>query len=198
MRTFRKTETKIILNNSNECANLINPSGEIVDKICYTKTHADEIFTHEGGNWVAKKKTKTTTKKTLSKKSSTKSTRQSNNYKWDLKNETLNGKIDYIYEKGEVIYLKSNNKIIPVSYAGSKINISMAKKLLDIKEPVLLDVRSTPESKSLIGLKQAASINKSDSQKKSFPMEIIYGTALLIIFGGLFFVKRKFYKKTSR
>ncbi len=45
VRTFRKSETGIALNNSNDCATLINPEGEVVDQICYNKTHKNEIFT---------------------------------------------------------------------------------------------------------------------------------------------------------
>jgi endonuclease YncB( thermonuclease family) len=37
-RTFYKSETKINLNNSNDCARLLDPAGNKIDEICYEKT----------------------------------------------------------------------------------------------------------------------------------------------------------------
>jgi len=56
VRTFRKSETGLALNNQNDCANLIDPQSHVADQICYGKTHAGELFTHAGGDWQPKKR----------------------------------------------------------------------------------------------------------------------------------------------
>ena len=202
IRTFFKSETKLALNNINDCANLINPKGDIVDTVCYNKTHKGEVFTHDGGNWVknvgdAHVRPK---KKKISKK---KTTRPPTNYKWDLKNETLNGKVAFVYDEGKVLYLQKDKKITPVSYANSKVDISMAKQILDFKSEVALDIHATGGSKELIGIKQVEDTQKEIEDEKvinkiKMPIKYIMMLTILLELGiiGYIYVTRFIFDKS--
>ena len=194
IRTFRKIETGISLNNSNDCATLINPLDEVVDQICYNKTHKNEIFTHEGGNWQPKPKK---LKARLANRA-LKSTRETTNYQWELKNETLNGIISFIYDKEKILYVELNNhETIPVSYAGSKVDINMSKQLLDFTYPVILHVRSSGENRELISIEQEKIPIKVD-QKRKFPIELKYILALLVMIIGFYGFKKGFIDKSFK
>ena len=190
IRTFRKTETGISLNNSNDCASLINPSGTTADKICYAKTHKNEIFNHDGGNWQpAPPKAKSTNRATPAPK------RETTDYEWELKNETIDGKIAFIYEEGQVMYLQTDKKMIPVSYANSKVNINSAKQMLDLNSPIKIDVRAAGEERELIGISQKP-IRATESEDNNprptdnLPTEIKYFIGLIVIVGGLYLFKK--------
>ena len=192
VRTFRKQETKIILNNSDDCANLINPIGDVVDRICYGKTHKNEVFTHEGGNWVSKK---TNSKKAPLAKGigglSPPQTKQEDGA-WELKNETLNGKITFIYDEGETLYLElDNQKTVPVSYAGSQMDMGMTKQLVDLSQPVILHVRAFGDNRELIGIDQEVQQIVENADK--MPIEFKYLLGLIVIGCGLYGFKRKFF-----
>ncbi len=175
IRTFRKSETKLSLNNKNDCVNLINPIGETVDRICYTKTHKNEIFTHNGGNWKPKPKKAKVKKITTPKAKSQESTA----FQWDLKNESIEGEIVFVYEENELFYVKKDEKIIPVSYANSQVNLSAAKELLDLNSNVKLDLRTNGISNELIAISQekqpeaANSEAQKQSEKQSWPIWFI-------------------------
>ncbi|MFH0820175.1 MAG: lamin tail domain-containing protein, partial [Candidatus Peregrinibacteria bacterium] len=55
-RTFWQRETRLKLNNQNDCVALLDLAGNVADQICYGKTHAGELFTHAGGDWQPKKR----------------------------------------------------------------------------------------------------------------------------------------------
>jgi len=191
VRTFRKDETGLALNNSNDCANLLNADDDVIDRICYGKTHKNELFTHDGGNWQPQPK-KSTAKKTKPPASSPKTNREATNYQWELKNETLEGEIAFVYEEGKMLYLESNSQTIPVSYAGSPVDMGMAKQLIDIQKPVTLHVRASEFEKQLIGLEQKK-INEQ-STKTEYPIEIKYFLILMIMGGGCYGLKKYFDK----
>jgi endonuclease YncB( thermonuclease family) len=185
IRTFRKDETKIALNNSNDCASLIDSSGKLVDQICYNKTHKNEVFTHDGGDWVPKPKAST------SKKSSSRSPkRETISYKYDLKTEKAIGNIKLIYEDGELMYLTlDDNSMIQISYAGSSVDINMTKQLLDITQPIEISYLSGGGLNQLISIDQ--SLQKEDPIEKSSPF--LYFFLLLPISAGLFWWRRRYY-----
>lgn len=191
MRTFRKDETGLALNNSNDCANLLNADDEVIDRICYGTTHKNEIFTHKGGDWQPQPK-KSTAKKSNATTSAPKMNREVANYQWELKNETLEGKIAFIYEEGEVLYVKNETQTIPVSYASSPVDMSMAKQLIDIQKPVTLHVRASEFGKQLIGLEQ----NKASDQpaNKSYSVELKYLLAIVMAIGGWYGLRKYFDK----
>ncbi len=203
IRTFRKTETKITLNNKDDCASLINPDDEPIDRICYGKTHKNEIFTHEGGNWIPKPKSKKNpTKSTNVKQNPPKSTRNTTEFQWEFKNETLNGEIVFVYEEGKILYLKNDKKVIPVSYANSQVSISETKEFLDLNSEVQLDIKSSPNENQLIGISQN-NTHKLNTENEPFftkvtephptiPTELKYLLGLLLVIGGLYILKKKF------
>lgn len=182
IRSFRKDETKISLNNSNDCATLINPMGEIVDQICYNKTHKNEIFNHEGGDWApALKSGLSSPRSKASPRSKTPKppTRDPIAYQWDLKNEDLKGEIVFIYEEGELLYLKNKNETIPVSYAGANFDIQISKQLLDFKKPVTIQARTGGGKHELISISQN---NKNIEQiNKKTPNEAKYWLSFLTL-----------------
>ena len=186
MRTFRKDETGLALNNSNDCATLIGPDGETMDQICYNKTHKNEIFTHDGGDWVAKPKISTTTQKTSSK--STK--REVIAYKYDLETERAIGNLELVYEDGELMYLTlDNNSMIQISYAGSSVDMGMAKQLLDITQPIEVQYLSGGELNQLISIDQISGKEEPIENTPSF----LYLFGLLPISGTLFWWRKKYY-----
>jgi len=198
VRRFRKSETKISLNNSNDCANLINPIGNIADRICYLKTHKNEVFNHDGSDWKPKIKKKITRrKKRKSKKNkSTKSIKSQElvAFQWDLVNKSIDGKIVFIYEDGEIFYIKNKDKIIPVSYANSKVNISKTKELLDLNNNVKLDIRSNGKTNELVAISQTNKTEQNVTPKKDANkhIKILPWTIGILVFlvGGLFFIKK--------
>lgn len=175
MRTFRKSESGLSLNNSNDCVNLINPMGENADRICYTKTHKNERFTHDGGDWQPiQKPVKTST--SSSKKTSTKTVKRETEFaQWELTNEQVEGEIVFIYEEGKTLFLKNENKVIPISYASAKMNISAAKELLNLESPVTIDLRKQGETRDLIGIYQDAPTaqEKSKESTESGPLPMM-------------------------
>ncbi len=190
VRTFRKNETGLALNNSNDCANLLNPLKEVADRICYEKTHKNEVFTHEGGDWQPKPKSRSSKTSKTSRRTTVR--QNAENYQWELKNETLNGHIAFVYEEGEILYLENHNQTIPVSYAGSPVNMAMAKELIDIRKPVTLHVRASEFKKQLIGLEQ----EKTDKPPagKEYPTELNYVLALIMVSGGWYGFRKLFDK----
>jgi len=202
IRTFRQSETHLNLNNDADCVNLINPNTEVADQICYKKAHKNEIFTHDGGDWEPKKKTVKLKVGLLAlsgaegaNPATTRPKRDSTDYQWELKNETIDGKIAFIYKEGEIIYLQTNNETIPVSYANSKVNIDMAKQMLDFNSPVRLDVRLSGDERELIAINQekipdTENGNLYPRASVKLPTEIKYIIGLLIIVSSLCLIKK--------
>ncbi|MBU1017775.1 lamin tail domain-containing protein [Patescibacteria group bacterium] len=191
MRTFRKAEIGIALNNSDDCANLLNPLNEVADRICYGKTHKNEVFTHDGGSWEPEpKKTKASASNRVP--ASSKVNQDVANYQWELKNETLEGEIAFIYEEGEVLYIKNQDQIIQVSYASSPVDMSMAKQLIDIQQPVTLHVRASEFEKQLIGLEQKKI--SQQPKKDNYPIELKYLLGLMVMSGGWYGLRKHFDK----
>ncbi len=188
IRSFRKTETKISLNNSNDCATLISPKGEIIDQICYNKTHKNETFTHDGGDW--KPKTKILKRGLSSPRSKTPKTptRDTIAYQWDLKNEELKGEIVFIYEEGKLLYLKNEGKTIPVSYADSDFDIHMSQKLLNFEKPVQIQARTAGNKRELISMGQEHIEEKGEKKEKT-PIEAKYWLSFLTLISLTFFYK---------
>ncbi|MCK5608010.1 lamin tail domain-containing protein [Candidatus Pacearchaeota archaeon] len=195
-RTFRKAETKISLNNSNDCATLINPKGEVVDQICYNKTHKNETFTHDGGDWKPKRKILKSGLSSPRSKTPKPPTRDTIAYQWDLKNEELEGEIVFIYEEGELLYLKKEGKTIPVSYAGSDFNIHMSRQLLDFKRPVAIQARTAGTKRQLISMSQGE-IEKNKKTKEKTPTEVKYWSsffiAIILMLGWRYIKKKTFF-----
>ncbi|MBU1683424.1 lamin tail domain-containing protein [Patescibacteria group bacterium] len=188
MRTFRKSETKLALNNGDDCVNLINPNGEIADQICYEKTHKNEIFTHLGGDWKPqprKKKSSTSTKSKSQSSGRYTFDRQAISYKWEFESEKIIGNICEIDEENEVLYLELDDRsIIPVSYASSSVNVAMAKQLLDLSEPVEVQVYGS----ELVAINQASF--ESDVTKNPLS-NIYYIIGLNLIAATLLFIRKK-------
>ena len=195
-RTFRKNETGISLNDSNDCASLINPEGNKADQICYTKTHKNEIFTHDGGDWESKqsKSSAPDSPKKVSTNTSKQPARETAAFEGELKNGSIDGKIAFIYEEGKIMYLQTEEKIIPVSFANSKINVGSAKQMLDLNEPVKIDVRSAGNENQLISISQSAveeiKSNTDNSDTGFLRSDFKYLIGLFFILTGLFAYKK--------
>lgn len=155
-RTFRKQETKLSLNNSNDCVNLINPLGILVDQICYQKTHQNELFTHAGGDWVPKPRAKKSASKSAT------STRFSFkrdllSYQSDLPTKEYIGRIVNDDEGARILTIELEEaKRINVSYANSPVNIAVTKQLINFSRPVEVRVYETESVKNLLSIAQAS------------------------------------------
>ncbi len=190
IRTFRKQETKLNLNNKNDCVNLISPIGKTTDRICYANTHKNEIFTHNGGNRTPKKNY--AKQSHVPTKSEQPHKRPTTDYQWELKNESLTGEIVFIYEDGEVFYVKNEDKITPISYANSQVSLSAAKTLLDLNSNVELDVRTNGNDRELIAISQSQRSSAAAKQKSVSPNHWPLWLILLSGYPALwFYFKRK-------
>lgn len=188
MRTFRKTETKLSLNNQNDCATLINPVGEIADQLCYGKTHPNEQFTHAGGDWKPKvRKGVAKRKKAVAVVSGARSRAQPapqpfSEYLKSLTTESLTGRIKTIDPEKKLFYFESANQTLPISFAHSAIDISMVAQMTDVANPVIIDVRGGGTMKELISLRLLE--GKPVPQKRgSQAIEWELGLMLLILVG---------------
>ena len=191
MRTFRKTETKINLNNSNDCASLIDQNGELMDQVCYEKTHKNELFTHLGGDWQPKKRITTTQKSgTAAKKKklpTPKFGRETILFKQELANSHISGIIQSIQEEEKTIYMElENKKIIPVSYAASGMDIKAMKKLVDINAFLEIQLRQTHQTNELITIHQADGTNETETPKKPITPEAQMAFLFSMVLPGLF------------
>ena len=165
---FKKTVTKLSLNNSNDCVTLLSPSGEVADQICYEKTHENEVFTHAGGQGVVSKSTSNTSS-TTKKKTSTKSTkpststskdtpkhafsRESSAYRLELTNRSFLGRILGMDEDEKMLVVQlEDKKMLPVSYAHSLFNMKMLKELLELNKPLKFEVYQTADFANLISV----------------------------------------------
>jgi micrococcal nuclease len=153
-RTFSKEETKLSLNNTDDCATLINPLNEIVDQICYAKTHPNELFTHAGGDWkpktkknVTQKKKMTSNKKKKSKKIAVpkqKATPQSyTDYLSTLVTQSLSGTIRSVDFETKEILFENETQMITVSFANSNVDVASVMQMIDPGSSVTLDLRGS-------------------------------------------------------
>ncbi|MBN2307237.1 lamin tail domain-containing protein [Candidatus Peregrinibacteria bacterium] len=151
MRTFRKQETKLALNNSDDCVHLIDPKGNVADQICYKKTHKNEIFTHAGGDWVPKPKSKKTKVSNVTLRHKFK--RDFISYQSDLLTNSYVGKVVSFGEATEVMVMELEaGRHIHISYAGSPVNMALAKELIDFSEPVKVQVYESGDLITLLSI----------------------------------------------
>lgn len=167
-RRFHKSETKITLNDKDDCATLIDPEGEVADQICYQKTHKNEIFTHAGGNWIEKPKSSNQPKKAKA------PTQEPQEFQWNLANNEYNGIIKAVDKEKEILYFET----IPISYGNSAVNIELAEKLMDFNKPLTATVRANEETVHLIGLNQEKELTQN---KKTVNPEIYYWVTLMTL-----------------
>lgn len=152
VRTFNKLETKLSLNNSNDCVSLINPLGVLADQICYEKTHKNEVFTRAGGNWVPKPRAKKSASKS---KTSTRFSfkRDLISYQSDLPTALYIGRVKTFDDTAQTLVMELGTKDqITVSYANSPVNIGTAKQLIDFTKPVEIRVYESGVVKNLLSI----------------------------------------------
>jgi len=187
-RTFRKVETRISLNNQNDCATLINPLGETIDQICYGKTHKSEIFTHAGGNW-KKAPRKTVVRHKAQQKP--KITKQ--DIALSLTTESIEGTIQSINPEGEFMVIKTLKGAMQISYDGSTINGEGIQKMIDPEKSMIFNIRATASGKKLISLRPIDSPSSAKSAE-GFTAELGILITLLISLISISVYKR-FYLK---
>lgn len=182
VRTFRKQETKLSLNNTNDCVNLLAPGGLLMDQICYEKTHKNEFFTHTGGDWVPKPKVKKSHSKKTSKKSRFSFQRDLLSYQSDLPTVSYVGKITSVDDKNKLITLElESSRTVIVSYANSPVNMIAARELIDFNNPVQVKVYESSSSKNLLSI-QPAPVSSEISQKLD---DHYYVKWIILLFGAL-------------
>ncbi len=180
---FGKEISKISLNNSNDCASLIRPNGELADQICYGKTSKGEILTHAGSAGASEKsssKKTTSSSKKSSKKNEEKPAkhtfkRDSTSYRGELVNKSYAGWVVGFDQDEQVLVLKlDDEKLKPISYAHSLFDIDTIKDLADLSEEVVLDVYETPDEAHLISMHSSAPEQiKKHSWAHLFPFILI-------------------------
>ncbi len=130
IRTFRKSETRLSLNNSNDCVYLIDPNGEVQDFICYEKTHKNEIFTHEGGDWVPKARVKKTTT-IKSKTPRHRFKRDTLSYQFKLPQFVQNVDLLGFDKDDSKIYVTLNHQDSAIAYNADAFDVEMVQLLSD-------------------------------------------------------------------
>lgn len=166
IRTFRKPETGLALNNEDDCVTLIDPLGDVMDKICYGKTHPNEIFTHAGGDYQSPIKAQPVSSSKPSSSVRYHFSRDPMNYDFNFIKKEMAGRIASIDEDNKVFYLELEDKSsISVSYAHSKIDVSMAKALLSLDGQVKVDLMGEDETSELISIQPL--LDKSPASPES-------------------------------
>jgi len=170
---FEKTVTKLSLNNSNDCATLIRPNGEVGDQICYEKTKKNEVFSHEGGNSGSSDSSKSSDAKLDEKASNSTSedpvkkhsfTRESSEYRTDLINATFSGVIVGVdSDEGVLVVKLQDDSLLLVSYADSLFEVNTVRKLLNLQERVTFDVYKTAEQVHLISMRSPSLQNQGSA-----------------------------------
>jgi endonuclease YncB( thermonuclease family) len=192
LRTFSKLETKLSLNNSNDCVSLINPLGILADQICYAKTHKNEVFTHAGGNWVPKPRTKKSASKS---KTSTRFSfkRDLISYQSDLPTALYIGKVKILDENTQTLVMELGTKDqITVSYANSSVNIGTAKQLIDFSKPVEVRVYESGAVKNLLAIAPAPTNQPSPEVVRPFLLRPFFLTAAILgLFGVCYWLSYK-------
>lgn len=167
VRTFRKNETGLTLNNNNDCVILLNPFGEISDQICYGKTHKNEVFTHDGGDWVPKI-TSSSSSASFKKRVVKTTSRDPISYQYDFIEKDVEGDMEFIYEEGELMYISLDDEAtIQVSYAGSSFDMNMAKQLIDLSQPIKVQYLEGENINQLVSIDQEI-IYKEKPKEKPF------------------------------
>jgi endonuclease YncB( thermonuclease family) len=190
MRTFRKQETGLALNNKDDCVNLMDQDGVIKDQICYGTTHKNEIFTHAGGDWKPKPRTKKTTQKSSSQPRHTFG-RELISYQSDLPSELYEGYIEMIDEEKKVLVLKlADERELRVSYAYSPMNVEMAALLLDVSQPVEIQAYVTGDAVNLVSMKQEAVLSASSGYSS---VNLIILALITFLLPLVLYVLRRFY-----
>ena len=186
VRTFRKQETKLALNNKDDCVSLIDPYGVVADQICYGTTHKNELFTHAGGDWVPKRKAKKMTQ-TASNTLRHSFGRDLISYQSDLATVSYVGLISAIDETAELMVMElAPRQNIRISYANSPVNMAVTRELIDFNEPVRVRVYETDDLKSLLAIEPLES-GMADSAV-SAPLKDLTVFIVLLFVSGLFFL----------
>lgn len=186
VRTFRKQETGLALNNKDDCVTLSDQDGRVVDQICYGATHKNEIFTHEGGDWVPKKKvTKTSSKTSSSAHFSFK--RDILAYSSELPSITYTGRVKNFDEAAGVLFFETlEGENFRVVYAHSSFDAETSRSLIDFSEPVEVKVYESGENRHLVSLKP---VEKTDEEIGYSSGRLIYFLILLFIIPVVIFLK---------
>lgn len=159
VRTYRKNETKISLNNSNDCAFLIAPNGDVADQICYQKTRSGELVTHEGVIGVAP-----TTIAGKAKKSATilPPVQDPLYSQWELSDGSQEFMVESVDEATGLMRAKLiQPEAIPIYFAHSGIDWPMVKSLVDFSEPIMLNIRLTDSNPVLVGIQKKSANAKA-------------------------------------
>jgi endonuclease YncB( thermonuclease family) len=160
IRTFYKNETKISLNNLNDCATLLDPLGTTADQICYGKTHPGEHFTHMGGNWkpkgkIGKKGSQKRKKSAKAAKKQAEVPRSYSDYLDSLKTETWVGLVRSVDTEKKILVFETGGRTIPISYAAGAVDVGWSSKLVDLRSPVELEVRKIGSAQELVAMRPA-------------------------------------------
>ncbi|QQR83319.1 lamin tail domain-containing protein [Candidatus Peregrinibacteria bacterium] len=147
VRTFFRSETKLALNDSFDCATLINPKGRVIDQLCYQKTLTNQIMTHEGAYCLAplclikekstaKKKTKTAAKKV-------KWIGATIDYRLELSDKTYQANLGVIDPLGHSLQLiLPNQEVKTVYYDDQQIDLTELKRLANEHAVIIAALRS--------------------------------------------------------
>jgi len=186
VRTFRRQETGLALNNRDDCVTLIDQDGKVADQICYEGTHKNEIFTHAGGDWVPKKRTKKRVVKTSSVRHSFK--RDLISYQSELQTVYYIGRVITIDEELERLNFEPEGRDqIIINYANSPVNMSMTKVLVDLSKPIEIQVYEVGNEKNLVSIMpitEPTTLKKqSGSLQVQFLLVLLFATSVgLLIF----------------
>ena len=202
-RTFLKDETKLSLNNADDCATLINPLNEIVDQICYAKTHPNELFTHAGGDWKPKivaKKASTKKKKVvrtqhLAPKPKIKTLPQPyDKYLASLVTQTLTGTIQSVDEDAKLITFKGDNQTIQISFSNSNVDVAAVMQMIDPSSPVIMELRGS----ELVAIKPFQKNPEKSEKKESQSVEWELALVLLVLASALFGIRLRSNRLTNK
>jgi len=173
IRNFRKQETKLTLNNKDDCVNLINQDGKVIDKICYDKTHKNEIFTHTGGDWTPKKRSK---KKSVSSSGIRHSFKRDEiSYYSELPVVSYVGIVTQIDEESEIITMTiKEHDDIRITYANSPVNIAMTRQLIDLSQPVKAQVYEAGDDRNLLSISPIFELSVNQKSSKPFQLPFLF------------------------
>jgi endonuclease YncB( thermonuclease family) len=156
-RTFRKLETKLALNNQDDCATLINPLGEVTDRLCYHKTQRNEVFRRleadssdvagnrqtDSGN---PEKPPVITRSAYSPETFVQELRPK------LTDKKIEGKVSFIYEEGDLIFLESDGEILQAYTGETGIDLATVRNLIQEGQPVVASLYGTRGDYELVAI----------------------------------------------
>jgi len=204
MRTFQKDETKLSLNNTDDCAILVNPLGEIVDQICYGKTHPNEQFTHNGGDWKPKQKTVVQTQNLASrKKQKIKKTTPPKpkpmlqpyaEYLTSLVTRSVTGTIQSVDNGSESMMLSNGSQTIRISFANSNVDVATVMQMIDPGSPVTVELRGS----ELVAIKPFRNKPEKSEDKRNWRIEWELALAIMALVTATLGIRMATGKLTNR